>query len=130
MGLHIFAQEGLWRSVIGFFFPIVVLWLLFYIGAIGAGDVKIFGMLGSYLGVGDLSKIMLYSLFFAGVAALFHGIREGFLVRRMQGLAVYISKSIQNKKIEPYEVTVTGEKRAWIHLTAAILGGWICYLLN
>ncbi|GAB6988218.1 A24 family peptidase [Paenibacillus pini] len=59
-----FSSKGL---VVGFMIVLVMYW----IGAVGAGDVKLFGGLGAWMGTFFTLQCIIYSVIFAGIIGLF-----------------------------------------------------------
>ena len=67
--------EGLnsfFQSLAGLVFGVLLLLLPFAFGWIGAGDVKLFGVIGSILGVSWLPRVFFYSALVAGVIAVLY----------------------------------------------------------
>ena len=64
LGIFIGLAGSLWqgadpgRSVVSLFLAFLLLYPLFKIGALGAGDVKVFMMIGCFLGISGLMKVM------------------------------------------------------------------------
>ncbi|MBE0343211.1 prepilin peptidase [Paenibacillus sp. 28ISP30-2] len=59
----LFAAAGLGT---GFGFMLILYWM----GAVGAGDVKLFGLIGAWTGAAFAWQSALYSIFFAGIIGL------------------------------------------------------------
>ena len=59
----------LFQSIAGFVVAIVVLLLPFALGWMGAGDVKLFGVIGALLGLRWLPRVFFYSALVAGLIA-------------------------------------------------------------
>jgi prepilin peptidase CpaA len=59
--------NGLLDSVIGLFVGFFMLLLLYVLGALGAGDVKLFAALGALMGTIFVWQSIMYSLIYAGV---------------------------------------------------------------
>ena len=70
-------------SVLGFAVGIAVLLLPFALGWIGAGDVKLFGVVGALLGVSWLPRVFFYAALAAGVIAL------GYLLSGASGIRAF-----------------------------------------
>ena len=72
--------QGVLTGVILISFPVIVLYLLFLIGALGAGDIKLFSMIGGFVNFKVLLWCMLYAFIFAAVFSLgkviYHLVRE------------------------------------------------------
>lgn len=58
------------ESLAGIFIPIAILFVLHRLRFLGAGDIKLFAMAGSYLGFGIL-YVILFSFVFGGFISLF-----------------------------------------------------------
>lgn len=72
-GLAVSALQGwdsVFQSLLGLAVGIGVLLLPFAMGWVGAGDVKLFGVLGAILGVAFLPRVFFYSAIVAGVIAI------------------------------------------------------------
>lgn len=67
--------SGIWFAVSGIGLGIVTLFPLFAFGLLGAGDVKLVGMVGAFLGVSGIPGVILGSMAAGGVFAL--GIAAG-----------------------------------------------------
>lgn len=52
------GSMGVLFYVINIFIPVIFLFLLFQMRALGAGDIKLFSMLGAFLSTGQLLKVM------------------------------------------------------------------------
>lgn len=57
--------------------------LLYFAKGIGAGDVKLFGAIGAWVGVGTVLQLMLYSILYAGLIGLFLVIVHGSLRKKV-----------------------------------------------
>lgn len=51
-------------------FPVIVLYLLFLIGVLGAGDIKLFSLIGSFLNFKQLVMCMVYAFVTAAIFSL------------------------------------------------------------
>jgi prepilin peptidase CpaA len=76
-GLSMNLYQGidpLLRSTLGMLCGVAILFPVFALGWMGAGDVKCFGVMGALLGVGWLPRIFFYSALSAGSIALIYTI--------------------------------------------------------
>jgi prepilin peptidase CpaA len=80
-GLHGFAQSlGGWAVGVALFLP------LFLIRGMGAGDVKLLGAVGAWLGPMGVLVAGLYSVLAGGVLALVVGAKHGYLGKAFSNL--------------------------------------------
>ncbi|HWP22756.1 MAG TPA: A24 family peptidase [Candidatus Binatia bacterium] len=87
VGLNAFQNSGLLvDSLLGFVAGIGVLFLPFAFGWVGAGDVKLFGVIGALLGVSWLPRVFFYAAVAAGVIALAYVIGGGLRVASFKNL--------------------------------------------
>ncbi len=57
------------ESLAGIFIPIAILFFLHRLKFLGAGDIKLLAMIGSYLGF-DIIYVILYSFIFGGIISI------------------------------------------------------------
>ena len=62
--------EGLLTAVFQISFPVIILYLLFLIGALGAGDIKLFSVIGGFVNFKVLVWCMIYAFISAAVFSL------------------------------------------------------------
>jgi prepilin peptidase CpaA len=73
--------DGVWQSLAGALAGFLALLPLFLIGAGGAGDVKLFAAVGSFVGIGNLLVVFVLIAIIGGVAAVLVAMRAGALLR-------------------------------------------------
>ncbi|MEK3827546.1 A24 family peptidase [Paenibacillus sp. FSL K6-1558] len=61
---------GMWFSLAGFAVGFGMLFLMYVIGAVGAGDVKLFGGIGAWTGFTFGIHVIIYSILYAGLIGL------------------------------------------------------------
>ncbi|MFD0961200.1 A24 family peptidase [Paenibacillus chungangensis] len=69
-GLLSGGWQQLMDSMLGAAAGFVPLLLLYGLKSIGAGDVKLFGAAGAWLGIGNVLQLMLFSMLFGGLIGL------------------------------------------------------------
>jgi len=74
------GYEGLAFSLLGAITGFSLLIILYFIGGIGAGDVKLLGAVGSFLGPKGVFMVFLFSCLLAGVYALILIASKGMLL--------------------------------------------------
>ncbi|KOP66777.1 peptidase A24 [Bacillus sp. FJAT-18019] len=90
--------EGLFFSLKGLCAGFLLLLLMYFIGAVGAGDVKLFGGIGALTGLWFTVQGIMYSVLFAGVIGLLILLWRREAIKRLRKLAgsivgVFIFKS-------------------------------------
>ncbi len=70
LNIAIFGLQGLKTSIEGIFIPIVLLFPLYLLRMLGAGDIKLFSAIGSIMGVAFILKCMIVSSLAGGLMAL------------------------------------------------------------
>ncbi|HTM50237.1 MAG TPA: A24 family peptidase [Bryobacteraceae bacterium] len=73
--------DGFWPGLLGAAGGFAALLLLFLAGAGGAGDVKLFAVVGSFVGIRNLLAVFVLVAVIGGVAAVVVSLRAGALTR-------------------------------------------------
>jgi prepilin peptidase CpaA len=71
--------DGFWQGLLGAVGGFAVLFVLFAVGANGAGDVKLFTVVGSFVGIRNLAVVFVLVAVIGGVAAVMVSLRAGAL---------------------------------------------------
>jgi prepilin peptidase CpaA len=87
-GINIFFSglHGFTSSLLGFAFGFIPMLLLHIFGAMGAGDVKLFGAVGTILGVGLMPTTLVVVIMLGGVLAIFTALRAGTMLSTLHGV--------------------------------------------
>lgn len=96
---------GIWFFLGNISVPIVLLYLLFQMRALGAGDIKLFSMTGGILTIGELCRCMVYTFLAAGLAAFFVLTFDRDRRRKLFGAMCYLAGIFRTRTIIPYRVT-------------------------
>lgn len=115
--------RGLCLSVAQMIFPVIILFLFFLMRALGAGDIKLFSMIGSLWDWKTLCDCMLFSFLVGGVASLALLLRQKILFARLMNFGRYVRETLQTGKIGVYERHADG-KRVTLHFSIAIFMGF------
>lgn len=86
-----FNMIGIVYFIIAAIWPILLLYLLYHQKALGAGDIKLFSVASTYVGMEFLTDMMVASVMLAGVAILVLCIHEGRLIKRKLHYSFYIT---------------------------------------
>lgn len=77
---------GLTTSLLGFGIGFVPMLLLHIFGAMGAGDVKLFGAVGSILGASLMPATLVLVVMIGGVLAIYTTLRAGTMLSTLHGV--------------------------------------------
>jgi prepilin peptidase CpaA len=73
--------DGIWQGLLGALGGFAALFALFAVGAGGAGDVKLFTVVGSFVGIRNLVTVFVLVAVIGGIAAVVVSLRAGALTR-------------------------------------------------
>ena len=101
--LRILACGALWYEVLGTAaFPILAFWLLFRMHALGAGDIKLFSVVGCFWSFDRLLFCIFFSFAAGAAASLIRLIAGRELLAGLSSIGSYFQRTFQKKKIEKY----------------------------
>ncbi len=66
LGLIAYGFKGFFNSLAGIFVPVVLLFIFYCFGAVGAGDIKLLAMIGSFLST-DILYVMIFAFIFTSI---------------------------------------------------------------
>lgn len=98
-----------------------LLYPLFRIGALGAGDVKLYGVCGGFLPGEKFLFFFFVSMLIAAVISLLKMIKEGNVTERVRYLGDYLFSVICSGKVRLYIENEKDKKKAGICLAGPIL---------
>ena len=108
-------------------FPVLVFYLLFLMHALGAGDIKLFSVICSCIGLRNLTRVVLFSFLAGAVFSSVMLIRNKNLYSRIAYFSGYIRSALFTKSIPKYECESDG-KQNYNHFSLPILIGYLIYL--
>lgn len=103
--------------------PVILFYLLFLIHALGAGDIKLFSMIGGIWGFQMLCKTIILSFLVGAVMSLCKLLRHRNLISRLLVLKGYVCQVIRAGRLSMYPQEFQ-EKQHVIHFSIAILIGY------
>lgn len=120
-----------WRGSIYFLIqislPVLIFYLLFLMRALGAGDIKLFSVISSCIGLEGLVKVVVVSFLAGAVCSLVVLIRNKNLNGRIAYFSGYVRTALLTKSISKYDYASDG-KQNYIHFSISILIGYLVYL--
>lgn len=120
--LILYRGYGLFSSFMGMMIPLILLAFFYAVRVVGAGDVKLFMVLGCIKGSGRIWERILLIFMTAAGLCLFKMWRQGNLQERLRYLADYFETFVRTGKLSEYGVGRT-EKQALIPLAVPIFLG-------
>lgn len=122
---------GLWASVAGLLGATAVLFPLFVMRGMGAGDVKFFGALGAAVTYRSVFGILFISLFVSGFMALFEVLRAGSMRHTATRIAELVGRWTRGRLGPHPVVNIDSSSAALIPFTLAVaIATWIFVLAS
>lgn len=118
------CSEGIFGVFTGVFlisFPVVLLYLLFLAGALGAGDIKLFSLIGGFVNFKELIWCMVYAFLFAAVFSVLKMLYYRIFFSSMRNVMYYIMRIIMGERSAYVPLY---ERKNRIHFSVAILCGF------
>ena len=134
MGLGLMFQleeHGVIGSIIflkNISFPVIVFYLLFLMHALGAGDIKLFSVIGSFLNFKGLCCCIILAFLLGGLWSFVRLLKRDRLFSGMLELLQYTKETLRTGQVHVYKKK--REKGDLICFALPILGGYLCYLLE
>lgn len=126
-----FLQGGAWEVVSGAGTAVLVMSLiypLFKIGTVGAGDVKLLGMTAGYLPFKKILFFLLLSLLIAAVVSLVKMMRKGYFLERMGYLLDYVRDVARSGRFKLYLQNEQDRGAVGICLSGPVLVSVLMYM--
>lgn len=82
--------------------PVILLYLLFQMRVLGAGDIKLFSMIGGMLTIGELRRCMAYSFIAAGAGSVLFLAIDKERAERLKFAARYLRDCFKTGQVKPY----------------------------
>lgn len=121
----LWADKDLWKSIGSMLLAFLLLYPIYKIGAMGAGDVKLFIMIGGFYGVKEFMVVLAGAFVIGAVFSLFKLFTEHNGKERMQYFCSYMSEVMQTRKWKLYGENLLQDyemyRRNKIHFAVPIL---------
>ena len=113
---------GVFTGVFLISFPVVLLYLLFLAGALGAGDIKLFSLIGGFVNFKQLMWCILYAFLFAAVFSLLKMFYYHIFLSSMRNASCYVMRIFMGERSAYVPLD---KKKNKIHFSVAILCGFL-----
>lgn len=107
--------------------PVLMFYLLFLMRALGAGDIKLFSVISSCIGIKGLLKVVFFSFLAGAGLSLAVMIRNRNFYQRITYFFSYSKTVLLTKSIKKYDYESDG-KQNYIHFSIAVWIGFAMYL--
>lgn len=104
-------------------FPVIVLFLLFLMRALGAGDIKLFSMIGAIWNLKVLGYCMFFAFLTGAVVSFIKLVYQRNLFHSLNQFFQYVQVSLQEGKIVAYDKVCHGKQNI-IYFSIAIFIGF------
>ena len=109
--------------------PIILFYLLFQMRVLGAGDIKLFSMIGGILTIQELFAIMAYSFIAAGAGAGLYLVVDQQRRQKLYYAGRYLLDFVRTGKIEPYLPPFASESFSFALSVPVLFGAvYVLYL--
>lgn len=102
--------------------PIALMYLLFYIRAIGAGDIKLFSVISAFLPPGLMIKVIIVSFFVGAGIACYRIIKNREVYDRAKCFYDYVILCVRSKKVLYY--STLNKKSSYIKFSVCVFLGY------
>ncbi len=130
-GLFFRIAESGWTGIIVFLLnvslPVILCYLLFLMHALGAGDIKLFSVIGGIWSLKILMATLAVSFLAGAGMSLCRLLYYHELVPGLSRFGTYVRRCIAEEKLEEYPAEYRGKQHI-IHFSAAIWIGFIIAL--
>ncbi len=120
-GIFLGGMPRIIHILLNISFPVVVLYLLYLLGVLGAGDIKLFSVIGGFTNFKTLTDCMLVSFVIAAVIALCKMLYHRNLKSSLFKGQLFL-KEVLGGNISSYRETMA-EERNLMHFSVAIFLG-------
>lgn len=99
--------------------PVVVFFLLYAVRILGAGDIKLFSIISSFMGISFWLHASWFAFIIGAAVGAIKFLKAGTIRYRISKFSNYMIQQIQTKQLQPYKTDEDGK----IHFSICILGG-------
>ncbi|MBQ4521436.1 MAG: prepilin peptidase [Lachnospiraceae bacterium] len=114
--------------LLGMLIPVVILFLLFYLHMLGAGDIKLLSMTGIFLGT-SMFAVIWQSFVIAAVISFFQLIIQKNFRSRISYFIGYCMNALKTGKVPPYYQPEQDQYKNAMHFSIGVFGAVILHYL-
>ena len=121
--LHNFVNQGIYGltcSLLGGIVPIGLLFFFYLSSVLGAGDIKLFAVIGTFGGISFCIKSMLIAFIIGAIISLIKMVRYRIVITRLQYFTEHIFRLIHEKKLLSYYNVEEKKEECIIHFSLPI----------
>ncbi|MEO7650127.1 MAG: A24 family peptidase [Bryobacteraceae bacterium] len=100
LAAHTLYGDGFWSSLMGAGAGFLALFLVFAVGAGGAGDVKLFTAVGAFVGIRNLIAVFVLVAVIGGIGAVIVSLRAGAFGRVLRNTGLILSSIMHRRWTE------------------------------
>lgn len=119
-----YEARGMYLFLRNISVPVILFYLLFLMHVLGAGDIKLFSMIGGILTIEELLLCVWYSVVAGGILSLLFIMADKYRVLKLKYAWNYLFSVCRYQKIIPYEPP-EGIPKSKMAFSFAIFLGWI-----
>lgn len=116
------GMDGFLTELFLISFPVIFLYLLFLVGALGAGDIKLFSLIGGFIQIKELVWCMIFAFLFGALFSLIKMLYLKTFFSSMKQVGEYVRNVFQGRG---YVYQPRSLQDGCIHFSIAILCGFI-----
>lgn len=120
---------GFCDSLLGITLPIILLFVLFLVRMVGAGDIKLFSSIGAIMGREFILETLIFTALTGGILALILILVKKNGRRRWKCLYTYLKYVVLTSSIPPYQDFAIKEKKDVFPLSCSISLGVLVKIL-
>ena len=109
--------------------PVILLYLLFQMHVLGAGDIKLFSITGGMLTIGELLKCMAYSFAAAGFGAALFLVCDSAGRRKLWHAAKYLLGIVKTGRFVPYQPLKDAGNRTFAFAVCILFGTFAAFYI-
>lgn len=111
---------GLWGGVSGALLPLVILFPVFRIRGLGAGDLKLLSVAGAFFALHKSAVCLIMTIFLGGILAVFKMLYQRNFTERIQYFIDYVRRVYETGEFYYYNME-TDNPESKIHMSVPIL---------